>query len=172
MQAIFCLLEDDGVFRVHYLVGNFFAAMRRHLMLTTNFWTYEYDVWASLAFSLVLSGAKQVFDLQPRPPNLMGRTRIVGVMPANATRVPGSTGVAAASLLPHFGWRSLLLFAGVVTAVMLLANLLWLRESRTEEGYPEATPNPRNLFAASAAPPANVAALILPREITVPAAAE
>jgi len=29
-----------------------FAALRRHLMLTTNFWTYEYDVWASLAFSL------------------------------------------------------------------------------------------------------------------------
>jgi hypothetical protein len=43
-----------------------FAALRRHLMLTTTFWTYEYDVWASLTFSLVLSGAKQVFDLQPR----------------------------------------------------------------------------------------------------------
>ena len=43
-----------------------FAALRRHLMLTTNFWTYEYDVWASLAFSLALAGAKQVFDLQPR----------------------------------------------------------------------------------------------------------
>jgi hypothetical protein len=43
-----------------------FAAIRRHLMLTTNIWTYEYDVWASLAFSLVLAGAKQVFDLQPR----------------------------------------------------------------------------------------------------------
>ena len=43
-----------------------FAALRRHLMLTTTFWTYEYDVWASLAFSLILAGAKQVFDLQPR----------------------------------------------------------------------------------------------------------
>ena len=43
-----------------------FAALRRHLMLTTTFWTYEYDVWASLGFSLVLAGAKQVFDLQPR----------------------------------------------------------------------------------------------------------
>jgi hypothetical protein len=43
-----------------------FASLRRHLMLTTNFWTYEYDVWASLAFSLILAGAKQVFDLQPR----------------------------------------------------------------------------------------------------------
>jgi hypothetical protein len=43
-----------------------FAALRRHLMLTTTFWTYEYDVWASLAFSLALAGAKQVFDLRPR----------------------------------------------------------------------------------------------------------
>jgi len=43
-----------------------FASLRRHLILTTTFWTYEYDVWASLGFSLVLAGAKQVFDLQPR----------------------------------------------------------------------------------------------------------
>jgi S1-C subfamily serine protease len=42
-------------------------------------------------------GASFVFDLQPRPPNLMSRTRVVGVMPANATRVPASTSVAAAS---------------------------------------------------------------------------
>jgi OPA family glycerol-3-phosphate transporter-like MFS transporter len=61
-----------------------------------------------------------------------------------------------------YGWRALFLFAGVVTAVMLLANLLWLRESRTEEGYAEATPNPRNLFAANEAPPSSVAALLLP----------
>jgi hypothetical protein len=43
-----------------------FAAVRRHLMLTTTFWNYEYDVWASLVCSLVLAGAKQVFDNQPR----------------------------------------------------------------------------------------------------------
>ena len=35
-------------------------------MLTTRFWTYEYDVWASLAFTFALSGVKQVMDLQPR----------------------------------------------------------------------------------------------------------
>jgi hypothetical protein len=43
-----------------------FAAIRRQLMLTTGWWTYEYDVWASLAFSFGLAGAKQVLDLQPR----------------------------------------------------------------------------------------------------------
>src|SRR5438094_9978631 len=39
---------------------------RSHLMLTTGFWNYEYDVWASLAFSFGLAGAKQAFNLQPR----------------------------------------------------------------------------------------------------------
>ena len=43
-----------------------FAAVRRHLMLTTTFWNYECDVWASLVCSLTLAGAKQVFDTQPR----------------------------------------------------------------------------------------------------------
>ena len=43
-----------------------FASIRRHLMLTTGWWIYEYDVWASLAVSFGLTGAKQVFDLQPR----------------------------------------------------------------------------------------------------------
>jgi len=43
-----------------------FASIRRQLMLTTGFWNYEYDVWASLLLSCGLAGAKQVFDLQPR----------------------------------------------------------------------------------------------------------
>jgi sugar phosphate permease len=60
------------------------------------------------------------------------------------------------------GWRALFVFAGGVAAVTLLANLLWLRESRTEEGHPPAEPNPLNLFAATEAPPAGVAALLLP----------
>jgi OPA family glycerol-3-phosphate transporter-like MFS transporter len=66
-------------------------------------------------------------------------------------------------LIGHgYGWRVLFLFAGGVTAIMLLASILWLRESRTEEGHAEAAPNPRNLFAASEAPPASVAALLVP----------
>lgn len=42
------------------------ATIRRHLMLTTAFWRYEYDVWASLGVSFALAGAKQVLDTQPR----------------------------------------------------------------------------------------------------------
>jgi len=66
-------------------------------------------------------------------------------------------------LIGHgYGWRAVFLFAAIVAAVMLLANLLWLRESRAEAGHPEATPNPLNLFAASEAPPASIGALLLP----------
>ena len=66
-------------------------------------------------------------------------------------------------LIAHgYGWRALFLFAALVAAGMLLANLLWLRESRVEEGHAEATPNPLNLFAGSELRPASVAALLLP----------
>jgi len=41
-----------------------FASARRHLMLTTGLWHYEYDVWASLAFSLAIAGAKQGLGLR------------------------------------------------------------------------------------------------------------
>ena len=43
-----------------------FLAVRRHLTLTTDFWTYEYDVWTSLAVSICLSGAKQVWERESR----------------------------------------------------------------------------------------------------------
>ena len=67
------------------------------------------------------------------------------------------------ALIEHgFGWRALFLFAAIVAGIMLLANLLWLRESRVEESHPEATPNPLNLFAARESPPASIAALLLP----------
>jgi OPA family glycerol-3-phosphate transporter-like MFS transporter len=67
------------------------------------------------------------------------------------------------ALIEHgFGWRALFLFAAIVAGIMLLASLIWLRESRVEEGYSEATPNPLNLFAATEAPPASLGALLLP----------
>jgi hypothetical protein len=44
----------------------FFGVIRRHLLLTTDFWNFEYDVWASLVVSFGLSGSKQLFDLQPK----------------------------------------------------------------------------------------------------------
>jgi OPA family glycerol-3-phosphate transporter-like MFS transporter len=66
-------------------------------------------------------------------------------------------------LIGHgYGWRAVFLFAASVAAVMLLASFLWLRESRTEAGHPEAKPNPLNLFAATESPPASVGALLLP----------
>ncbi len=61
-----------------------------------------------------------------------------------------------------YGWRSLFLFAAIVAAVMLIASLLWLRESRAELGHTEAKPNPLNLFAAAESRPASVGALLLP----------
>ncbi len=66
-------------------------------------------------------------------------------------------------LIAHgYGWRGLFAFAAIVSAVMLLANLLWLRESRVDEGHPEAIPHPLNLFARSEAPPAGPGALLRP----------
>ncbi len=44
----------------------FFGVIRRHLILTTEFWNFEYDVWASLVVSFGLAGSKQLFDLQPK----------------------------------------------------------------------------------------------------------
>jgi OPA family glycerol-3-phosphate transporter-like MFS transporter len=61
-----------------------------------------------------------------------------------------------------YGWRALFLFAGLVAAAMLLANLLWLRESRLTAGYPEATPNPLNLYAATESRPTSLGVLLLP----------
>ena len=61
-----------------------------------------------------------------------------------------------------YGWRAVFLFAAIVAAAMLLANLLWLRESRVEGGHAEATPNPLNLFAARESPPASIGGLLLP----------
>jgi sugar phosphate permease len=66
-------------------------------------------------------------------------------------------------LLAHgYGWRALFVFAAMVAGLALLANLLFLRESRLDEGHPEATPNPLNLFAATESAPAGIRALLGP----------
>jgi len=44
----------------------FFAAVRRQLILTTSFWTYEFDIWASLAVSFLLTGFKDLIESEPR----------------------------------------------------------------------------------------------------------
>jgi len=67
-------------------------------------------------------------------------------------------------LLAHgYGWRALFVFAAAVAATALLANFLWLRETRVEEGHAGAEPNPAlNLFTSGEARPPSVAALLLP----------
>jgi OPA family glycerol-3-phosphate transporter-like MFS transporter len=61
-----------------------------------------------------------------------------------------------------YSWRLLFLFAAAVAGLMLVANLLFLRESRVEAGYPEAEPNPLNLFAGSDSPPRTLRELLTP----------
>jgi sugar phosphate permease len=46
-----------------------------------------------------------------------------------------------------YGWRALFLFAAAVAGIVLLANLLFLRDSRTELGFAEARTNPLNVYA-------------------------
>ena len=66
-------------------------------------------------------------------------------------------------LLLHYGvsWRGLFLFGAGVAGSMFLANLLFLRESRVDEGHPEALANPGNVFAAAHAP-RSLVTLVLP----------
>jgi len=66
-------------------------------------------------------------------------------------------------LLQHgVGWRALFVFGASVAGLMFLANLLFLRESRTDEGHPEAVANPRNVFCAAQSGPKNFVALVRP----------
>jgi len=61
-----------------------------------------------------------------------------------------------------FGWRALFWFAAGIAGVILLANLLFLRESRAELGYPEPEVNPLNLFAGSEAKPKGIWQVLKP----------
>ena len=66
-------------------------------------------------------------------------------------------------LIKHgFGWRALFYFAGAVAGLFLVINYFFLRESRIDAGYVEATPNPLNLFAGSESRPKSVGQLLLP----------
>jgi OPA family glycerol-3-phosphate transporter-like MFS transporter len=66
-------------------------------------------------------------------------------------------------LLEHgVGWRGLFLFGAAVAGVMFLANLLLLRESRTDEGHAEAAANPRNVFSGTQSGPRSFSDLVLP----------
>ncbi|MBL4850099.1 MAG: hypothetical protein JKY65_31610, partial [Planctomycetes bacterium] len=50
--------------------------IRQQLLLTTSFWTIEYDVWASMALTAVLAGLKELGDTQARH----NRLAMIGTM--------------------------------------------------------------------------------------------
>jgi len=60
------------------------------------------------------------------------------------------------------GWKALFCFAAIVAGCMLIANLLFLRESRAELGYEEPELNPLNLFADSTSQPGNLWEILKP----------
>lgn len=65
-------------------------------------------------------------------------------------------------LLEHgVRWRGLFVFGAAVAGTLFLANLFFLRESCTDEGFPEAVANPANVFA-HAGRPKSYLALVLP----------
>jgi sugar phosphate permease len=67
------------------------------------------------------------------------------------------------ALIAHgYGWRALFYFAACVAGCMLLANLLFLRESRADAGYGEAEVNPLNLFGGADAKPKSFWMLVKP----------
>ena len=66
-------------------------------------------------------------------------------------------------LIEHgYGWRTLFYFAAAVAGALLVANTLFLRESRVDAGHGEARANPLNLYGESESRPASLAALLLP----------
>ena len=66
-------------------------------------------------------------------------------------------------LIEHgYGWRALFYFAAAVAGLLFVLNFIFLRESRVDSGFPEATVNPANLFAGSEERPASVRELLLP----------
>ena len=67
------------------------------------------------------------------------------------------------ALIAHgYGWRALFYFAAGVAGCILLANLLFLRESRVDAGYGEAEVNPLNLFGGADAKPKSFWVLVKP----------
>lgn len=61
-----------------------------------------------------------------------------------------------------FGWQTLFYFAAATSCLFLVVNFLFLRESRVDAGFEEATPNPLNLFTSSELRPQSVRDWLLP----------
>jgi len=88
---------------------------------------------------------------------------IMGVLSVSFLVGDAAARQSMAVLLRHgVGWRGLFLFAAGVAGFILAANLLFLRESRAEAGFPEARVNPLNVFGNAEAKPQSIWALLKP----------
>ena len=88
---------------------------------------------------------------------------IVGILSISYLIGDAAARQCMGAMIHHgYGWRALFYLAAAVAGFFLIANVLLLRESRADVGYPEAMPNPQNLYGDSAVRPASVAALVLP----------
>jgi sugar phosphate permease len=82
---------------------------------------------------------------------------IIGVL--SLSYLIGDAGARAwmGHLIAHgYGWRGLFALAAAVCGTMLIANFLFLGESRAAAGHGETIANPLNVFGRSKAPPATV----------------
>jgi OPA family glycerol-3-phosphate transporter-like MFS transporter len=89
--------------------------------------------------------------------------RIIGILSLSYFVGDAVARQSMGMLLEHgFGWRALFVFAAVVACIFLVANFLFLRESRVDAGFAEATPNPLNLFTGSDGRPRSLSDVLLP----------
>ncbi|MGA2776942.1 MAG: MFS transporter [Steroidobacteraceae bacterium] len=88
---------------------------------------------------------------------------IIGVLSVSYLVGDATARQSMGVLIQHgFAWRQLFYYAAGVAGFFLVANLLLLRESRKQLGFPEAHANPLNLFAESEDKPRNLRALLGP----------
>ena len=81
--------------------------VRRQLVLSVGFWTAEYDVWLTLAASLVLTGAKSWLDERPREERLPAVAALL-VLPVVALGWTLVNGLGTDTALLVIGVQSLL----------------------------------------------------------------
>jgi len=95
--------------------------------------------------------------------NYSSHGAIIGILSVSYLLGDAIARPAMGTMIAHgFRWRALFVFAAAVAALMLIANFLFLRESRSELGHAPAVANPLNLFAHTEERPARLRELLGP----------